>query len=74
MGYEVTQGVEDAEIILYLKNGQPTHAARRETCDCGGGQWIVFSSKCGEWDLIEHRRDQLDGGFYGDQVRYYAAR
>lgn len=70
-GYTVTQDVGQAEILLYVDATVPKHAARRRSCACGGGQWIMFESKCGEGSRIEHRRDHLNGGVYGDHVRYY---
>lgn len=31
----------------------------------------MYSSKCGDFDLIEHRHDQLNGTVYGQRIRYY---
>jgi len=47
------------------------HAARKSGCNCGAGKWIMFQSKCGQAEKIEHVWDQLGGSFYGDLHRYY---
>jgi hypothetical protein len=61
------QGPTDAQAIYY----SGFHAARKRTCACGGGRWLMFESKCGEADRIEHVWEQLNGGAYGDPVRLY---
>lgn len=38
---------------------------------CGAGKWIIYESKCGDWERIEHIHDQLDGLIYGSRIRYY---
>jgi len=54
------------------KPGPGYHAARRSGCSCGLGAWIVYTSKCGQWEQIEHDWDQLNGGSYGDKPdRFY---
>jgi len=50
------------------------HAARRQTCNCGRGKWVMFSSKCGQAARIEHVYDQFDGGMYGDHDLYFKRR
>jgi len=67
-GYEpTTTGPEDADIMYYSK----FHAARKRECNCGVGKWIMFESKCGEMEQIEHVDDQLNDGPYGDPIKYY---
>lgn len=61
------QGAADAQAIYY----SGFHAARKRICACGGGQWLMFESKCGEGERIEHVWDQLSGGPYGSPVRFY---
>ncbi|GBC99531.1 hypothetical protein HRbin17_02056 [bacterium HR17] len=81
-GYVRTTNIADADILLYRDPSQVstinpegiTHAARRRLCNCGLGRWIMFESKCGGWERIEHRRDQLSGGDYGTPFRYYKRR
>jgi len=54
------------------KPGPGYHAARRSGCFCGLGAWIMYTSKCGQWEQIEHDWDQLNGGAYGDKPdRFY---
>jgi hypothetical protein len=77
-GY-VTCGIGEAEILLFKNAGNSgpnnpdgiTHACRKRDCTSGDGRWIMFESKRGQNVQIEHRRDQLNGGFYGDHFRYY---
>jgi hypothetical protein len=42
------------KVAIYLKNGQPSHAARQAR----NGRW---TSKLGPWELIEHDFDALEG-------------
>jgi hypothetical protein len=85
-GYTVTSNVHEAEILLYKDPTQAkpynpegiTHGARvtgsdvTEGCDCGAGKWIMFESKCGGAERLEHRRYQLNSpGVYGTPYRYY---
>lgn len=53
---------------LYAENCDPTACthASVETHDC---QWD--ESKAGEMERIMHKRHELEGGFYGDVIRYY---
>ena len=69
---------EDAKVIFYydsLGSGaistETFHAATKRECECGGERWIVFESKCGLSERIEHVHDQLDDGPYGAEKRYY---
>jgi hypothetical protein len=52
-----------------------THAARvwepDPPCQCGGPHWKMFGSKLNIYELIEHRRDQLNDGYYGSPSYYY---
>ncbi|MFA4015675.1 MAG: hypothetical protein RUDDFDWM_000767, partial [Candidatus Fervidibacterota bacterium] len=81
-GYEHTTNINEAEIILYrdpfkaelINPAGITHAARRRRCNCGCGRWMMFESKCGELEKIEHRHNQLDEGYYGVPFRYYKRR
>jgi hypothetical protein len=45
------------------------HGARRRSCGCGAGRWIMFESKCGSLEKIEHRWDHLTN--YGYPSRFY---
>lgn len=36
------------------------HAALKVRCGCGADQWIMYRSKLGESELIEHRWNQLN--------------
>ena len=49
------------------------HAARRSANSPSGmGNWIMYESKCGKWEKIEHIWDQLNNGSeYGTPVRFY---
>jgi len=81
-GYTLTTNINDAEILLYKSPSQAnsnnpegiTHAARKKDCICGLGRWIMFESKCGLAERIEHRREQLSNGVYGVPFRYYKKR
>jgi hypothetical protein len=47
------------KVAIYVKNGQPTHAARQ----LWGGAWV---SKIGTGNIdIEHTIDGLENGIYG---------
>ena len=55
------------------------HAAKRwcscgdtQQCGCGEEKWSMFSSKLGEYELVEHRYEQLEGQEYGEPTLYYA--
>ncbi len=61
-------GPYDSDVMFYTK----FHAARKKACGCGSGKWIMFESKCGEFQRIEHVYDQLNGDdAYGYPFRYY---
>ncbi|MCX8109439.1 MAG: HYR domain-containing protein, partial [Verrucomicrobiae bacterium] len=47
------------------------HAARKKGCSDGSGKWIMFESKCGAGERIEHVWDQLNGSAYGSPARFY---
>ena len=53
---------------LYYSN---FHAARKKSCGCGAGKWIMYDSKCGQGEKIEHVWNQLNGSLYGNPVRFY---
>ena len=56
-----------AEVVLYGKNGKPTHAARKTGTKCGD-----WESKLGMNVRISHYPQQIAGGpVYGDIDRYY---
>jgi len=46
------------------------HAARRKSCACGAEQWLMFESKCGRWERVEHVWNQLDQS-YGAPGTFY---
>jgi hypothetical protein len=78
-------GPEDAKAIYWClptdwnyRVGDPLptpggHAAAKRDCACGAGKWIMFESKCGQDERIEHVWDQLDGPYpaYGTLHRFY---
>ena len=69
-GYAPTaSGPSDAKVMYY----DGFHAAKKRECNCGAGQWIMYESKCGTGEAIEHRHDGLDGSTigYGVRERYY---
>jgi hypothetical protein len=69
-GYEPNaNGPSDAQVMYY----SGFHAARKKNCSCGKGQWIMYESKCGNAERIEHIYDQLDNSTlgYGSRTRYY---
>ncbi len=59
-------GPDDAQIMYYTGY----HGAKRRSCACGNGQWLMYESKCGEFDIIEHVHDQLDSGYSGRSIYY----
>jgi PKD repeat protein len=63
----VALGPTDAEVMYY----QNFHAAKHLHCSDGAGQWIMYESKLGADELIEHVWNQLNGSAYGSPVRYY---
>jgi hypothetical protein len=85
-GYTLTGDIDEADILLYNDPPGPPenpegieHAARvvgsdvTEGCGCGAGKWIMFESKLGDFERLEHRRDQLNGPSfaYGWPFRFY---
>jgi hypothetical protein len=60
-------GPNDATVMYY----DGYHAAKKKGCSCGAGKWIMYESKCGNAECIEHVYDQLDGSSYGTRTRYY---
>ncbi|MHB0913957.1 MAG: FlgD immunoglobulin-like domain containing protein, partial [Armatimonadota bacterium] len=61
-------GPSDAEAMYYTGY----HGARRSTCGCGAGKWIMYASKLGGTDKIEHIWDQVNNGSgYGTPTRFY---
>ena len=57
---------EQAEAMYY----SGFHAARKSSCGCGSGKWIMYESKTGQCERIEHVWDQLTGS-YGTPIRFY---
>jgi hypothetical protein len=50
------------------------HAARRKSgCTCGAGRWVMYDSKLGDWERIEHVWNQLNSAEYGAPARFYRA-
>jgi len=47
------------------------HAAKRRHCGCGWGKWIMYESKCGTAERIEHVWNQLNDSAYGVPTRFY---
>jgi hypothetical protein len=47
------------------------HAARKKSCSCGAGKWIMYESKCGATNRLEHVWNQLNGSVYGSPGRFY---
>jgi hypothetical protein len=66
-GYEVISNIDSADVLYYSN----FHGAKKKDCSCGAGKWIMFESKCGEAEKIEHVRHQLNGSTYGMPIRYY---
>ena len=64
---------DQTDAIVMYYNGY--HAARKKGCNCGLGKWIMYESKCGRWERIEHVYNQLDNSSvdanYGTRSRYY---
>ncbi len=58
------------EVALYADGTTPTHAARKSDKSCPG-VGMMFESKLGQAVRIVHPVSQLEGGFYGDVVKYY---
>jgi hypothetical protein len=57
----------DAEVIYYWGY----HGAVRRYWGCGAGRWIMFESKIGNSEKIEHVWNQLNGSAYGEPVLFY---
>jgi len=67
-GYTPTaSGPSDAKAMYY----SGYHGALKRSCGCGAGKWIMYESKCGGWERIEHVHDQLNGSTYGSPTRFY---
>jgi hypothetical protein len=47
------------------------HGARRKSCSCGAGKWIMYESKIGGLEKIEHVWNQLNGPLYGSPTIFY---
>jgi len=58
---------QDADVMYYWGY----HAAIRKHCGCGWGKWIMYESKCGTAERIEHVWNQLDDSGYGYSVLFY---
>jgi hypothetical protein len=56
------------KVAVYCKDGEPVHAAK----EIADGGW--YESKRGNNIRIIHRRDELEGGFYGDVRKCYEKR
>jgi hypothetical protein len=71
-GYHpIATGPADAEVMYYEDR---YHAAKRLHCSDGAGMWIMYESKLGSAERIEHVWDQLGGDglhTYGAPSRYY---
>jgi len=69
----ITSGTDEekadqAEAMYYSEY----HAARKKSCGCGAGNWIIYESKCGSWVRMEHVWDQLNNPVqYGTPIRFY---
>jgi hypothetical protein len=67
-GYTPTaSGAADAEVMYY----SGFHAAKNLGCSCGFPKWLMYESKCGALERIEHVYSQLNGSSYGTPTRYY---
>jgi hypothetical protein len=71
-GYVPTgTNAQDSEIMYY----DGYHGARKKTsCTCGAGKWIMYESKLGGRQRIEHVWDQVNSGSYGSPIRFYKHR
>ena len=69
-GYEQTTA--SLATIMYYEN---YHAAKKKSCSCGAGKWDMWESKAGtSSQVLEHRRDQLNGSTYGLPTLYFKIR
>ncbi|HOX39202.1 MAG TPA: hypothetical protein PL033_14555 [Candidatus Brocadiia bacterium] len=57
----------DAEAMYY----DNFHGARASSCQCGLGHWIIYESKCGRGERLEHVWDQLNSPSYGVPIKFY---
>ena len=64
---EDEERAQQAEAMYYSN----FHAARKNYCGCGFGKWIMYKSKLGQWERIEHVWNQLNDSTYGDPERFY---
>lgn len=60
------------QVALFANSTGPTHAARISSSACGGTQ--MFESKRGQNIRILHVVTQLEGGIYGNIVKFYVSR
>ncbi|MCP4155989.1 MAG: DUF4157 domain-containing protein [bacterium] len=58
-----------AEIVLYINNIYPLHAAKRSTFICDGEP--MFESKLGENFILVHKMNQISGIGYGRPEAFY---
>jgi hypothetical protein len=65
--FPTAPGPEDAEVMYYTY----FHAARKKGCGCGAGRWLMFESKWGDKERIEHVWDQLNSIYAGVPIRFY---
>ena len=61
-------GIIDADILYYNSGTNLFHAARKRGCTHGHPKWIMFESKDGKDEKIEHRPKQTK---YGGPNLYY---
>ena len=61
-----------ADIALFFKGSEPTHAARRSSYSCNGN--VMYESKRGQNIRIAHILSQLEGGLYGNVIKHYKRR
>jgi hypothetical protein len=47
------------------------HGARKSSCSCGDGKWIMYESKMGNYVKIEHVWNQVNGTTYGSPTKFY---
>ncbi|MDR2440301.1 MAG: hypothetical protein LBE12_13155, partial [Planctomycetaceae bacterium] len=61
--FPVGTDLSNADILYYNPNSPNFHAAIRRHCQCGNPKWIMFESKDGKYEIIEHQAKQTG---YGD--------
>ena len=57
-----------AEVVLYSRFGEPTHASRRHPCS---SRHRLYESKLGAYLRVVHKRGALRGPLYGYRIRYF---